>query len=96
MRVLILRLRAHRLDELVQFQRFHRVHGDGGGVLQTLVDVERHGQAHGRQTDVEAHPDESLDAARLQRVSLPPATVGRRAAVTTSSQADRHHDAADD
>jgi len=44
----------------------------------------------------EARPDELFDAVRFERVTLTPATVGGRAAVTTSRQTDAHHDTADD
>ena len=80
----------HCLDRLVTG------HSDDTGVRHGVNDNQRNSQTQSHQADVDEHPDELFNAERLQRVSLPPATVGGRAVVTTTSQADDHHQTAND
>jgi len=89
-------LLAKHLDQAVERVGVDGVEVDGCGVGDGLVDVERHRQTDGHHADDEAHPDELFDAVRLQRVPLPPLTVGGRAAMTSAGETDAHRDAAAD
>ena len=94
----VLRLRADRLEKEQAQVELGQLSGvsTAGDLSDGGDDRQRKRQTDGHQTDVDKHPDELFDAARLQRVPLSPSAIGCRSPLASARQAYDHDDSADD